>query len=135
MKKFTRILCLALVAVTLCLSLIACGSDPVTNVDEAKAALREDGYVVTTDTASHIAAYAKLNVNGVTAALHAVDEDGEQAHVFFFADEAAATAAMNGIKKLSDEAKSAAGDYDWAEPAQSGTMVYYGTADGVELFK
>ncbi len=80
MKRFTRILCFALVALMLCATLASCGG-PAKTAEEAVAALKENGY------------NAVQTGNVVTA-----EKDGEFIAITYCSDE-------NDAKKVYDEAK------------------------------
>ena len=88
MKKFTRILCLALVAVMLCASLIACGT-PAKDPKEAAAALKAKGYTVATETDSLVVA----------------GKDGESITINYCSDEEAATKIYNELTEKQEKAK------------------------------
>ena len=125
MKKFVRILALALVAVMLCATLASCGG-PNKDPDKALAALKEEGY-----TAVKVGDY-------VSGTKLVKDDDGkdkvEHVTIYYYDSKEDATAAMEKIQKLADEEKDDK-DTDWVGATQSGSMIYFGTKAAIKAAK
>ena len=126
MKKFARVLALMLVASMLCVMLVACGGSPAAKPEDAKAALEGNGYTATL-----------VETNGTTVVTGVKDEDS--VYITYYADQAAADAAYKTLdetytlmKELADELGEDMGDYVYG---QDGTMVWYGTSNGVSAAK
>lgn len=126
MKTATRILCLALVSVLLCATLVACA--PASDPEKAASALKDAGYTVDT-TATKIG--VKLIADDVTDVVSAVNLKTENAIIIiYFESSSAAKDAEEEIKKYTDEAKSD-DESDWVFK-RSGKMIYAGTKDAVK---
>lgn len=135
MKRFARFLCLVLTAVLLCATLASCAGGPYDTAADAAAALKKAGYVVTVEDAEHeLKAYAELGVTA-TAVISAKESDGDEvAYAYYFADAAAANAALASVKTLAADAKTALAEgLEWVEPAVVGAMICFGSADGVSV--
>jgi len=133
MKKFARFLCVVLTAVLLCATLASCGGDPAATADDAVAALKKAGFVVTVENAEHeLKAYAELGI-AATCVIGAKEVGGEEvAYLYYFADGAAASAALEAVKTLAADAKAALAEgLEWVEPTVLGAMIYFGSVDGV----
>ena len=133
MKKFAKIMAVALVAVLALAALVACG--PNSDPDKAVASLKKNEYTAIKDTA--LALILKgLGVNDIEAVVSGtkVVDDGdnkktETVTIVYFADSKAAKAAW---EKLESYAESKKGDSkDWTV-AQSGAMIYWGTSAAIK---
>ncbi len=134
MKKLARFLCFVLTAVLLCATLASCSGDPAATADEAIAALKDAGYTLTVEDAEHeLKAYAELGVAAAKCVITARQTQGnEVAYLYYFADDAAATAALDAVKTLAADAKAALAEgVEWVEPAVYGSVICFGSADGV----
>lgn len=141
MKHVARILTLTLAVILLCGTLTACGA-PAKDPEDAKAALKENGYtILESDTALPIAfkalGYDLTTV--ISATKTATDDKGdtvlEHVTVFYFADKDNATKAMEKVKKEAEDDKKDQDESRWIEPTQSGAMIYYGTKAAVKAAK
>ncbi len=134
MKKLARFLCFVLTAVLLCATLASCSGGSFATADEAVAALKDAGYTLTVENAEHeLKAYAQLGVAGVTCVITAREVEGDEiVYLCYFADDAAATAALQAVKTLAADAKAELAEgLEWVEPAVSGAMIYFGSAGAV----
>ena len=134
MKKFTRILCLALVAVMLCATLASCGG-PASNPDDAVAALKENGYTAAKDTLIVPAALKLAGVKDIDTVISGtkIEEDVfETITVIYFTDSDAAEAAFEKVENYASEKKDdKAEESNWVVE-QSGAMIYFGTKQAVK---
>ena len=134
MKKFTRILCLALVAVMLCATLASCGG-PASNPDDAVAALKENGYTAAKDTLIVPAALKLAGVKDIDTVISGtkIEEDVfETITVIYFTDSDAAEAAFEKVESYASEKKDdKAEESNWVVE-QSGAMIYFGTKQAVK---
>lgn len=133
MKKLARFLCFVLIAVLLCATLASCSGEPAAAAADAIAALKDAGYAVTVEDAEHeLKAYAELGV-AATCVVSAREVKGDEvAYIYYFADAAAATAALESVKTLAADAKAALAEgLEWVEPTVLGAMIYFGSASGV----
>ncbi len=133
MKKLARFLCFVLTAVLLCATLASCSGDPAATATDAIAALKDAGFAVTVEDAEHeLKAYAELGV-AATCVVSAREVEGDEvAYLYYFADAAAATAALESVKTLAADAKAALAEgMEWVEPTVLGAMIYFGSAAGV----
>ena len=120
MKKFTRILCLTLVAVMLCAALVSCGG-PAKNPDDAKAALKENGYLV-------------MPTDKVITAINI--KTGDAIIITYYDDAEAAKEAMDKIDEdriaTMKSTMQVREDQELVGPARSGSMIYFGTKQAVK---
>ncbi len=137
MKKFARIMSLALVAVMLCATLASCGG-PAKDPADALAALKENEYLAAEDTLIVPAALKLAGISGVKSVVSGsatIDDKFETVTIVYFDDKDAAKDAMEKVEKYADENKDdKAEDSDWVVK-QSGAMVYYGTKAGIKAAK
>ena len=134
MKKFTRILCLALVAVMLCATLASCGG-PASNPDDAVAALKENGYTAAKDNLIVPAALTLAGVKDIDTVISGtkVEEDVfETITVIYFIDSDAAEAAFEKVEKYASEKKDDKAEESHWVVEQSGAMIYFGTKQAVK---
>ena len=141
MKHAVRIFTLTLIAVLLCGMLTACGA-PAKDPEDAKAALKENGYtILESNTALPIAfKLAGYDLSTVlTATKTATDEKGntvvEHVTVFYFADKDNATKAMEKVKEEAQSNKKDEDESRWVEPTQAGALIYYGTKNAIKAAK
>ena len=121
MKKFVRIISLALVALTLCALFAACA--PAKDPADAKAALEEAGYVVVS-TPSLIDGCTEV-VRGIAAK--------EYIKIYYFESTEKANAAYEKVEELydEDEDEEEEDDSEWVFK-KSGKIIYYGTKNAVK---
>ena len=130
MKKFTRVLCLTLVAVMLCAVLASCGG-PAAKPADAEAALKENGYTVTTmDGIVLSAAASALGLDKLEAVVAGFKEN-EAISIYYFEDADAATAAYEKVEKLYEEETKEDKDKEYVFK-KSGAMIYMGTKQAVK---
>ena len=133
MKKFAKIMAVALVVVLALAALVACA--PNSNPDKAVESLKKNGYTAIKDTALATVLKA-LGIKGLEAVVSGSKsvEDGdskklETVTIVYFTDSAAAKDAW---EKLEDYANKQQGDSkDWTV-AQSGAMIYWGTSAAIK---
>ncbi len=136
MKKFVRILCFALVTLMLCATLASCGA-PAKDPADAEAALEEAGYTVVNDSKALPALYKVAGYdldNVVSGTKISKDDEGntvtEHVTIYYFADKDNAEKAM---EKIADDEKEEKGENEnWVSATRSGSMVYFGTKQGVK---
>ena len=124
MKKFAKIMAVALVAVMAVAILVACA--PASDPDKAVAALKKNGY-----TAGKVSAgsYEGLEamVTGTKGALGALlgKDDFQFITIYYFKDSKSANDAWDAIKSESDKSSNKK-DSDWVVK-KSGKIIYFGT--------
>lgn len=137
MKKITKILSVALLAVMCLTLLVACA--PNSNPDKALAALKEHDYVaVKTESSALKALTVLLGIDGVECMVSGTgsseDKDGntqaEHVTIWYFESSSAAKDAMDKLQSQSDKDNKDK-DSDWVFK-QFGSMIYYGTKNGVK---
>ena len=155
MKKFVSVISLVLVAAMLCVSLVSCGG-PAKTADEAAAALKANGYTVTVETDGVVTAgkddeyiviryfdnkddaanaYAELEEE-----LKEAEEELEKAQKELDEARAEVEAMDDGVLKemaeagvkIAEEAVEAAEKLASAKIGQSGTVVWYGSAQAIK---
>lgn len=155
MKKFLSLISLVLVFAMLCTVLVSCGG-PADTPEEAAAALKENGYTVTTDEEGVVmankddeyiairyydneedaeAAYAELEEE-----LAEAEEELEKAQKELDEARAEVEAMDDGVLKeiaeagvkIAEEAVKAAEKLANAEIGKSGTVVWYGTTQAIK---
>lgn len=135
MKKFTKILALALVAIMSLVVFAACApnADPV----KAEAALKENGYTVINlpGLLGGIAGVKDVDcvVTGSLIVEGEGDEDDKFEHVtiVYFKNEEAAEAAWEKMQEYAAEDDEDSEDSDWTIKL-SGAMIYYGTSAAIK---
>ena len=134
MKKLARILAIALVIATLCLTLASCGG-PAKNPDDALAALKDNEYTAAKDTVLVPAGLKLAGVDGVDSVVSGtklVDDKLETVTIVYFDDKDAAKTAFEKVEKYADDNKDdKAEESDWVVK-QSGAMIYYGTTQAIK---
>lgn len=133
MKKFVKIMSVALVAVMCLALLVACGPTPNSDPDKAVESLKKNGYTATKDTIATPAALALIGIKGVDCAVTGVkkeNDDVETVTIIYFIDSAAAKAAWEGVKKYAED-DDESDDSDWSIN-KSGAMIYYGTSAAIK---
>lgn len=136
MKKFTKILALALVAIMSLVVFAACApnADPV----KAEAALKENGYTVINGSGLLFGALAGVKdvdcvVTGSLLVKGEGDEEDKFEHVtiVYFESEEAAEAAWEKMQDYAAEDDEDAEESDWTIKL-SGAMIYYGTSAAIK---
>ncbi len=137
MKKFTKILAIALLAIMSLTVLAACA--PNSDPDKAVAALKKNGYTAGKEDGI-LSGILSLGLEGldciVSGTKSVEDKDGktkiEHVTIYYFEDADAAKAAFSKLQ--SDSEKEKDDETDWVFK-QSGAMVYYGTKAAVKAAK
>ena len=155
MKKFLSLLSLVLVVAMLCTVLVSCGG-PADTPEEAAAALRENGYTVTVESDSTV--IASKGDDYIAIQYFDDAKDADAAYAELEEDLAEAEEELAKAQKELDDARDELDDMDdgWAkdlaeaalkvlesaveeaeklanaEIGQSGTVVWYGTAQAVK---
>ena len=121
MKKFARILAVALVAVTLCLTLTSCFG-PAKDPADAKSALEDAGYlVVKVDTDLLLPDGVEATVLGTT--------DDDYILITYYEDSDAVNEAWDDAQ---EDAKDLEEKYEDIVCKKSGKMIYIGTKQAVK---
>ncbi|MCH5152836.1 MAG: hypothetical protein J1F68_02605 [Clostridiales bacterium] len=135
MKKFAKIMAVALVAVMALAVLVACG--PNSDPDKAIAALKKNEYTAAKDTLIVPIALKGLGVNGVDCAVSGSKtvKDGDKSKletvtIVYFADAAAAKDAFSKVEEYAND-QNKDKDSDWTVK-QSGAMIYWGTSAAIK---
>ncbi len=134
MKKITKILSVALLAVMCLTLLVACA--PNSDPDKAVEHLKKNGYTAAKEEGL-ISGILSLGLKDLECIVSGTgsseDKDGnkqiEHVTIYYFEDSAAAKAAMEDIEGLFNKEKDK--DSDWVFK-QFGSMIYYGTKNGVK---
>ena len=137
MKKFVRILCLALVSVMLCAALASCG--PANDPNKAVDALKKADYkTVKLATDIELIGLSALGIDDVACMVSGtkiVEVDGEKkvehVTIIYFEEKEDAKEAMLKVESYADKDENK-DETDWVAPKQSGKMIYYGTKQGVK---
>ncbi|MBR7177478.1 MAG: hypothetical protein IKD26_04630 [Clostridia bacterium] len=131
MKKFTKILALALVAIMSLVVFAACApnADPV----KAEAALKENGYTVINLPVLLGFKDVDCVVTGSLLVEGEGDEEDKLEHVtiVYFESEEAAEAAWEKMQDYAAEEDEDSKDSDWTIKL-SGAMIYYGTSAAIK---
>lgn len=136
MKKFVRLMSLALVAVMLCATLASCGG-PAKDPADALAALKENEYVAAEDKLIIPAALKLLGVDGIKSVVSGsatIEDKFETVTIIYFNEAEDAKNAMEKVEDYAEEKKDKAEDSDWVVK-QSGAMIYFGTKAGIKAAK
>ena len=135
MKKFAKIMAVALVAVMALAVLVACGpaSDPQKAID----ALKKHEYTAAKDTVVVPAALALAGVKGVDTVVSGSKsvKDGDKTKVetvtiVYFTDAKAAKEAWSKVEEYANK-ENKDKDSDWTVK-QSGAMIYWGTSAAIK---
>ena len=137
MKKFARIMAVALVAVLALAVLAACG--PAADPDKALAALKKNGYtsVKTTGAVSLGVTEALLgaergDLEAIVSGSKTDDNDKLQTiTIYYFKDAAAANKCWEKAQSESNKDKDKDKESDWV-CQKSGKIIYYGTKQAVK---
>lgn len=134
MKKFVKVMAVALVAVLALAALVACG--PASDPDKALAALKKHEYTAAKDTVVVPLALTAMGVKGVDTVISGSKsvKDGdknkvESVTVIYFTDAKAAKDAWAKVEEYANK-ENKDKDSDWTVK-QSGAMIYYGTKAGI----
>ena len=138
MKKFVRILCLALVSVLLCTAFVSCGA-PKKDPLKADAALEKEGYTtlkLATDIELLVLKGTGIDdVSCLVTGTKIVEKDGEKkiehVTIFYFEEVEDAKEAMLKVDSYADKDENK-DESDWISPKRSGNIIYYGTKNGVK---
>ena len=133
MKKFAKVMAVALVAVMVLAVLVACG--PASDPDKAVKALKDNGYASAVKVSASGYSYKGLTAvvtasKGLVGALLGND-DFQTITIYYFEDTASANDAWEKIKSDSDKDKEKNKDSDWV-CKKSGKVIYYGTKQAVK---
>ena len=136
MKKYIKVLSIAIVAIMMLSMLVACG--PNSNPDKALAALEKNEYKADKDTTLVPNMVKVLGIKDVTCVVSGtklVEVDGEDklehVTIFYFLTADAAEAAWDKLEDYAEDDKEKDDDdADWVY-ARSGAIIYYGTKAGV----
>ncbi len=127
MKKLLRRLTLAILAVMLTFTLVACA--PNSDPSKAKAALEKNNYTAAKIDADgsilEIGVITAMKLAGISNIVSVVTGDngeGESVVIIYFSDKDAAKAELEDVQNY-------AGD---AEVKLSGSMIYFGTEEGIK---
>ncbi|MBQ3064591.1 MAG: hypothetical protein IJC99_07340 [Clostridia bacterium] len=132
MKKFVRILTLALALLMLLATLAACA--PAKDPDKAVEALEKAEYLVNKDTRIQPALF-KVAGYDLTAVVSGTKlSDKEAVAIYYFADAENAKKALEEVKKYADEAKDdeEVDEKNWIAPTRSGKIIYFGTKGAIK---
>lgn len=134
MKKFAKIMAVALVVVMTMALLVACG--PASDPDKALAALKKHEYTAAKDALVVPIALKALGVKGVETVISGSKsvKDGDKTKVetvtvIYFTDAKAAKDAWSKVQEFAN-GENKDKDSDWTVK-QSGAMIYYGTKAGI----
>lgn len=137
MKKFAKVMALAMVAVLSLAALVACG--PASDPDKAEAALKENEYVTLKSTVL-VKGLTVIGINGVTASVtgtKVTEDSSEVIFILYFNNNQSANeswdSAQKNIKKIMDTLQiEYKGDDSDLTIKKSGAMIYCGTAAGIK---
>jgi hypothetical protein len=135
MKKFARIIALALVMVMSVAMLASCGA-PNKDPEKALAALKENEYVALKSEGLAVAGLALAGIKGVDCVVSGsatIDDKFETVTILYFTSKDAANEAWEDAQKYADGEKDSKAE-DWV-CKKSGAMIYFGTPNGVKAAK
>lgn len=135
MKKFTKVLAVALVCIMSVAVLAACA--PNSDPDKAKSALENNGYTAVKDTKITPAALILLGISGVDCVVtgtKTVDNGDskkvESVTIVYFSSADAVNSAWDKIQKYAND-ENENNDSDWSVN-KSGKIVYFGTSAAIK---
>ena len=135
MKKTLRLVALSLVLVTLVAAFASCGG-PAKNPDDAKAALKENGYTVVESELLLTGALSLAgikDVDSVVSGSAVIEEKFESVTILYCEKKDAAHEAWENAQKYANDEKSDKAE-NWVVK-KSGAMIYFGTPNGVKAAK
>ena len=148
MKKFARVLALMLVASMLCVMLVACGSKPAAEPEDAEAALKDNGYTVVLLDSKLAMAAASVAIDGDLEAYLTAFKGDDYLYIAWFEDEDEAQSYYDELDEKYEESKAELEEIededrkaeyeemlDKAAYGISGNMVWMGTKDAVKAAK
>lgn len=126
MKKFVKVMAVALVAVMVLALLVACG--PNSDPDKAVAALKDNGYTATkVSTGSYAGLTAVVTGSkGLLSSILGGEDDFQFIMIYYFESSSAANDAWDAIQGEADKNSNKKNDSDWVVK-KSGAMIYFGT--------
>ena len=130
MKKFAKIAALALVVVMSLAMLVACA--PNSNPDKALEALKKNGYTAAKDATILPAAYKLVtgkSISAVVSGTKIADGKTDTVTIVYFESSKDAKDSFESLSKKADEDKK--DESDWV-CKQSGSLIYWGTKEGVK---
>ena len=129
MKKFVKVMAVALVAVLALAALVACG--PASDPDKALAALKKNDYLATKSTTGGFEGLEAVvsGTKGVLGSLLSGENQFQTITIYYFKDAASANDAWDAIQSLSNKDKDK--NSDWV-CQKSGKIIYYGTKQAVK---
>ena len=130
MKKFIRALSLLLVCV-FCVALLA-SCAPASDPDKAVSALKDNGYTAAKDATILPAAYKLVtgkSISAVVSGTKIADGKTDTVTIVYFESSKDAKDSFESLSKEADEDKK--DESDWV-CKQSGSLIYWGTKDGVK---
>ncbi len=135
-KTIIKIMALALVAIMMCAILVSCDA-PNSDPSKALQSLKDNGYVAEKLDSSIALGVLKLaGIDDVTAVVSGTankDDKTEHVTIIYFEDKDAADAEWEDVQKYMDDEKDDK-DSDWVIK-KSGSMIYYGTKEGIKAAK
>ena len=134
MKKLLKITALSLAMLMMVLTLASCGA-PNKDPAKAKAALEENGYIVTLKDGKLVEIVASaLGIDDLDAQIVAVSKEDidDYITIYYFETKDAANAAWEKIEEEADEKMK---DEEDVVLKKSGTMIYYGSKNAVKAAK
>ena len=135
MKKFARMIALALVMVMSVAMLASCGA-PNSDPEKALAALKDNDYVAAEDKYIIPTALALLGVKDIDCVVSGsatIDEKFETVTIIYFEDKDAANEAWEKVEEYANKEKDEKAE-NWV-CKKSGAMIYFGTTNGVKAAK
>ena len=133
MKKLIKLSALALVLIMMVAAFASCAA-PAKDPKDAKKALEDADYEVMLIDDKDALKYT--GVDGLTAYLSAMNEDGEGIMIYYFEDKDAANDAWEDIEKAAEEmAEEAEEDDPEITWKKSGSMIWIGTKAAIKAAK
>ena len=136
MKKFAKVMAVALVAVMALALLVSCG--PASDPDKALAALKENGYAaaakltdaISLGAADAIVSATRGDITAIVKATKTDDNDNLQTiTIWYFKN---AEAAKNAAEKAEEYANAQKGNSTSWEFGHTGAMIYWGTSAAIK---
>ena len=131
MKKFVKVMAVALVAVMALAALVACG--PNSDPDKALAALKDNGYTATKADDAISLGFMETALGATRGDLIAIvtgTKDKEMISILYFKDSSTASKFYDKAEKYVEDQKDDE-QTNW-QSGQSGALVYFGTPQAVK---